>query len=526
MLKGPYSILFRRNSPTSYGAKKNSPMLFPFAKNHEQELAVDDLRQQRSWAALENRSWALAHVFRDTLGLAPGEHAALLMGNCVECIEICLGAMLSGIWLTPINSHLSAEEVQYILKDCDAKILFSDEEHQPQGAKAAAIPCVLAGRQLDDLLAEASSEPFAPEEPAGGNMLYTSGTSGRPKGVIRSLPPTLRDALSHCRESGKGLGLDGAGPHLVTGPLYHAAPLAYALWDLLNGASLIIMPRWNTEQCLELITTRQVRHSHMVPTMFVRLLALETQPDAAPSSLERVLHGAAPISREVKKKMIQCWGPVFVEYWGATEGGTYTLADSAQWLSHPGTVGQALPHYEVYACDEAGRRLPANHEGQLFCRHRELEQVFRYHKNPSQTKTAHSEPHVFSVGDIGHVDDDGFVYLCDRKSNMIISGGVNIYPAEIERILINHPAIADVCVFGVPDEEWGESVKAAVECVSGMTGSEALSAEILSFAAQHLAKYKRPRSIDFHEHLPRQPNGKLATRSLRDPYWAERGRKV
>jgi len=503
-------------------------MLFPFAKNHALELAVDDLRQQRSWAALENRSWALAHYLRDTLGLTPGEHAALLMGNRVECIEICLGAMLSGIWLTPINSHLSAEEVQYILDDCDAKVLFSDEEHQSQRADSKAIPCVLAGRELDDLLTNASTEPFSPEEPAGGNMLYTSGTSGRPKGVVRNLPPTLRDALTSCRDSGKGLGMDGAGPHLVTGPLYHAAPLAYALWDLLNGAPLIIMPRWNTEQCLELIATHKVRHSHMVPTMFVRLLALpeETRSQAQRSSLERVLHGAAPISLEVKKRMIEWWGQVFVEYWGATEGGTYTLADSSQWLSHPGTVGQALPHYEVYACNEAGKRLPANQEGQLFCRHRELEQVFRYYKDSTQTKAAHPEPHIFSAGDIGRVDENGFVYLCDRKSNMLISGGVNIYPAEIERILINHPAIADVCVFGVPDQEWGESVKAAIECIPGITGSEALRAEILAFAAQHLANYKRPRSIDFHERLPRQPNGKLATRSLRDPYWAKQGRKV
>ena len=176
--------------------------------------------------------------------------------------------------------------------------------------------------------------------------------------------------------------------------------------------------------------------------------------------------------------------------------------------------------------DEAGKRLPANREGQLFCRHRELAQVFRYYKDSAQTETAHPEPYVFSAGDIGRVDDDGFVYLCDRKSNLIISGGVNIYPAEIERVLMDHPAIADVCVFGVPDPEWGESVKAAVECNTGTASSKTLSEEILSFAARHLAKYKLPRSIDFHEHLPRQPNGKLATRSLRDPYWTKRGRKI
>ncbi len=322
-------------------------MLFPFAKNHARELAVDDLCRQRSWQELEDRSWALAHAFRNSLGLAPGDHAAYILGNRVECIEICLGALLSGIWLTPINSHLNAAEVQYILDDCDARVVFSDKEHRglidsactngDSKGSSRPVRCVLVGREFDELLAGQSREPLPFDEPAGGNMLYTSGTSGRPKGVIRTLPPSLREALAHCRESGKGLGLDGSGPHLVTGPLYHAAPLAYALWDLLNGAPLVIMPRWNTKECLQLIASRQIRHSHMVPTLFVRLLALpeETRTEATLSSLERVLHGAAPISLEVKKNMIRWWGEVFVEYWGATEGGTYTLADSHQWLSHP-----------------------------------------------------------------------------------------------------------------------------------------------------------------------------------------------
>jgi long-chain acyl-CoA synthetase len=228
----------------------------------------------------------------------------------------------------------------------------------------------------------------------------------------------------------------------------------------------------------------------------------------------------------IKERMIAWWGEVLVEYWGATEGGVSTLVDSADWLAHPGTVGRALPSFEVFATDDDGNRLPPGQVGTLYCRHRQLNQVFVYHRDPAKTAEAHPEPSVFTTGDVGRVEADGYVYLCDRKSNMIISGGVNIYPAEIEQILQEHPAVADVGVFGIPDAEWGETVKAAIEVAPGHQPSPELEAEILAFARQHLAGFKVPRSIDFEPALPRHPTGKLLIRLLRDRYWGDQEKKI
>jgi long-chain acyl-CoA synthetase len=311
---------------------------------------------------------------------------------------------------------------------------------------------------------------------------------------------------------------------MVTGPLYHAAPLLFAFYDQVNGAPLVILPQWDDAAALELLQERDIRHTHMVPTMFVRMLNLpeSTRSRFDPSALRLVLHGAAPMSVAVKRRMIDWWGEVLVEYWGATEGGTTTLVDSADWLAHPGTVGRALPSFDVFAVDDHGKRLPPGEVGVLYCRHKKLRQVFEYHHAPEQTAEAHPEPFLFNIGDIGRVEEDGYVYLSDRKSNMIISGGVNIYPAEIEQVLQEHPAVADVGVFGIPDPEWGEAVKAAVELIPGRQPSPELEAEIRAFAREQLADYKVPRSIDFENGLPRYPTGKLHVRLLRDPYWKQR----
>jgi long-chain acyl-CoA synthetase len=328
--------------------------------------------------------------------------------------------------------------------------------------------------------------------------------------------------------AGNLLGLDGRGPHLVTGPLYHSAPIGFSNIDFHNGAPLLLMAKWDPQETLRIMREREVRNSHLVPTMFVRLLRLPEEEREAfdPSSLHAIVHGAAPIAPQVKQRMIEWWGPVLVEYWGSTEGGVFTLVGSEDWLTRPGTVGKAIPTYDVFAVDGDGNRLPPGEIGTLYTRNLVTKEVFEYHQAPDKTAGAHLEPGVFTMGDVGPVDADGFVYLSDRAANMIISGGVNIYPAEIEQALIDHPAVADVAVFGIPDDEWGEQVKAAVELSEGYEPTPEVEADIIAFAREHLAGYKVPRSVDFHDQLPRHPTGKLYTRLLRDTYWKGESRFI
>jgi len=505
-------------------------VILEHARRDPQGLALDDGVRRRSWAELADRAMRAARLLRGELGLREGDHAALLLGNRAEAVELVHAAFLAGVWLTPVNTHLAPEEVAYVLGDSGARVLFVDDEHAKL-AQGASVPAVLrAGDELERALAAASDEPLPLEGPAGGTMLYTSGTTGRPKGVKRRRAASLGEALAGQERYGRSIRLDGSGPHLVTGPLYHAAPLLFAIYDQQNGAPLHVMPRFDERELLRLVGERAIAHTHLVPTMFVRLLRLPDAERAAfdPSPLRTVLHGAAPIAPSVKQRMIEWWGPVLVEYWGGSEGGVTTLVDSAEWLAHPGTVGRALPHYEVFAVDAEGRRLPPGAEGRLFSRHRSEARLFEYHA--AEAKTAGSylpdDPHAFTLGDVGRVDAEGFVYLSDRESNMIISGGVNIYPQEVERVLAEHPAVADVGVFGVPDDEWGERVKAAVELAAGFAPGAALEAELLRFARERLAGYKVPRSIDFEPALPRTPAGKLYTRLLRDRYWQGRERRI
>jgi long-chain acyl-CoA synthetase len=277
-----------------------------------------------------------------------------------------------------------------------------------------------------------------------------------------------------------------------------------------------------------LLEEREIAHTHLVPTMFVRLLRLPEEARArfhAPA-LRVVLHGAAPISPSTKRAAIDWLGPILVEYWGATESGVITLVDSEDWLAHPETVGRALPAWEVFAADEHGQPLPAGENGTLYARHARTEGVFAYHGDAEKTAAAYLAPDVFTIGDIGRVEGDGRVYLADRVSHTIISGGVNIYPAEIEHVLQDHPAVADVAVFGIPDDEWGEQVKAAIELAPEARASDTLGEEILAYARERLAGYKVPRSLDFHAALPRNDSGKLYVRRLRDPYWEGRTRRI
>ena len=503
-------------------------MLFDMAAADPDGVALDDLSRTRSWAEFIDRTTRIAHLLRDELRLKPEDHVALLMDNRVEFVELTFGAMLAGVWITPINWHLKAAETAYVIENSGAQVVFTDPAHEAMARQSAGTSELLPLEALEAALVDASDQPMPPDGPSGGTMIYTSGTTGRPKGVKRGRPPTLGATLTEIASKATAMGLDGNGPHMVTGPLYHAAPLLFAVYDQVNGAPLVILPQWDDARALELLQERAIRRTHMVPTMFVRLLNLPegVRSRFDPSALRLVLHGAAPMSVAVKRRMIDWWGEVLVEYWGATEGGATTLVDSADWLAHPGTVGRALPSFEVFAVDDQGERLPPGEVGVLYCRHRTLRQVFEYHRAPEQTAEAHPEPFLFNIGDVGRVEEDGYVYLSDRKSNLIISGGVNIYPAEIEQILQEHPAVADVGVFGIPDPEWGEAVKAAVELHPGRPPSPELEAEIRAFARERLADYKVPRSIDFENELPRYPTGKLHVRLLRDRYWKQHDRNI
>ena len=496
-------------------------------RRNSDSVALDDLTRRRTWAELATRVSGTAHLLREEFNVRPHEHVAVLMNNRVEYVETILGAIEAGVWITPVNRHLAPDEIKYVLSDSGARVVFTDPEHAAL-VETSNVQVVVAGTQLDDALDAAGSDPFPLDGPAGGTMIYTSGTTGRPKGVKRARATTLGAAVERMIAGGARLGLDGCGPHLVTGPLYHAAPLLFAVYDLLAGAPMIVMPRWDERRFLELVGMCHVRHTHLVPTMFVRLLRLPEieRRRFDPSPLHLVLHGAAPVAEEVKRRMIDWWGPVLVEYWGATEGGYCTLVDSHDWLAHPGTVGRATESFEVFAVSEDGRRLPPGKEGLLYCRHKTLERPFEYHGDPLKTEAAYLSPGVFTIGDMGWVDEEEYVYLTDRKSNMIISGGVNIYPAEIELVLQQHEAVADACVFGIPDEEWGESVKAAVELRPGTEPTPALAEEILRWMRGRLASYKVPRSIDFEPSLPRHPTGKIITRALRDRYWQGKDRNV
>jgi long-chain acyl-CoA synthetase len=494
-------------------------------------LALDDGTRRRTWAELDDRTNRLARWIHD-LGARPGDHVATLLGNRVECVELLLAGLEAGVWLTPINWHLTRDEVAYVVADSGARVLFTDPDYAPLARAVFDGPVVVTGEAFEAGVRDAPDAPQPADAPAGGPMIYTSGTTGRPKGVKRHRAPTLAAAREGQLAYARSTGLAGPGPHLVTGPCYHAAPLMFAIYAQTAGAPILILPRWDEREALRVVQEREVGQTHLVPTMFVRLLRLPEEERAAfaAPALHLVLHGAAPVSRAVKERMLDWWGDVLVEYWGATESGVVTLTDAVQWRAHPETVGRVLASFEVFAVDDAGGRLPPGETGLLYARHRSTPHFFAYHDAPEKTAASFLDDHTFTIGDIGRVERDAagddWVYLADRQSHMIISGGVNIYPAEVEAVLQEHPAVADVAVFGVPDDEWGESVKAAIELRDGRAPSDALAAEILGWSRERLAGYKVPRSIDFEAALPRHASGKLYLRMLRDPYWEGRSRRI
>lgn len=484
---------------------------FLFGNADPRGLAVECGAVRLTRMELAQRAVAFAATLRGE-GLEVDDHAALLCRNRVEVFEVVLGALLAGVWLTPVNWHLTPQEIAYILADSGARLVVVDDAHRelvPASARA-----LVLGDAYEAQLAAAGPFEMHPEAPPGGTMMYTSGTSGQPKGVKRHRGASLATTLDTYRATARLVGFHEPGVHLVPGPLYHAAPLLFAVYDALAGSSVVVMERWDTERCLALLSERDVTHVHLVPTMIVRLLRLlDERGQVAPAGLRVLLHGAAPIAPTVKHAAIARFGRVLTEYWGATEGGVYTLLDSPAWLAHPGSVGRPLPSFEVYAVDDTGARLDANQRGTLVCRHRLLPEPFVYHHDPEKTRAAYIADGVFSVGDLGHVDEDGYVYLSDRRSNLILSGGVNIYPAEVERVLASHAGVADVVVTGAPDAEWGERVVGVVEPMPGVP-VDTLEAELRALCEAQLARFKHPVAYRFVEQLPRLPSGKVRSPDL------------
>ena len=483
------------------------------------------------------RSNQLVHGLR-ALGLEPGDSIATLLPNGIEAVEVYLAALQAGWFLTPVNFHLAGPEIAYIVDNCEAKAFIAharfaeaaqaaaDEIELPKEARFAVRGDVAGFRPFGELT-DGQPTGTPSDRTAGVTMHYTSGTTGRPKGVKRSLSgldPDVSAELYAMFLALFGIPEDGDNVHLVAAPNYHTAVTTFGGNSLQAGHTIVQMDKWEPEETLRLIDRYGVTHTHMVPTMFHRMLAL---PDGVKekhnvSSMRWAVHAAAPCPVDVKRRMLEWWGPVIYEYYAATEGGG-TLVTPEEWLEKPGTVGKPWPIARVKVLDDDGRELAPGEIGTVYM-HMDTGS-FEYKDDPDKTAASH-EGDFFTVGDMGYLDADGFLFLCDRKSDMIIAGGVNIYPAEIEGELLTHPKVGDAAVFGIPDPDLGEQIKAVVEPAPGVEAGDDLAAEIMEHLRPRLGKYKWPRSVDFIDEMPRDPSGKLYKRRLRDPYWEGRERAI
>jgi long-chain acyl-CoA synthetase len=469
------------------------------------------------------------------LGLSTGDTVATLLPNGVAALAMYFAAIETGLYVVPVNWHQVADEVAYILGDSAAGVFVAHERFTGVAADAAsragmrhrfAVGQIPGFAPLGSLGDDGSPErPFPRTH--GAPMLYTSGTSGRPKGVRRPLTGADPDAAAVTATW--FFHLFGLAPfdghvHLCGSPLYHTAVLNFAAISIQLGHPVVLMDSWDPEEALRLIERHRVTHTHVVPTQFRRLLALPepVRLGYGTGSLRAVIHSAAPCPPEVKRRMIEWLGPVIVEYYAATEGGG-TLITSEEWLRKPGSVGLPWPGSQVRVLDRAGQPVAPGQQGLVYLRMGTSS--FSYHNDEEKTAAARAGD-LFTVGDIGYLDEDGYLFLCDRGSDVVISGGVNIYPAEIEAELSCHPAVADVAVFGIPNDDWGEEVKAVVEPVPGAQAGPGLTEELLAFLDGRLARFKLPRTVDYVAELPRDPNGKLYKRRLRDPYWAGRDQAI
>jgi len=492
-------------------------------------LIMAESGESVTYAELEARGNRLAHLLRAT-GLRRLDHYAIFMENNARYIECCAAGERAGLYYTCINSFVTPGELAYIVNNSLSQVLITSTAKR-ETALAALPDCpkvklvlIVDGASEGKILnldAETSDLPSSPiaDESLGVAMLYSSGTTGRPKGVLRPVPlqppaqmhPLLAFLMKLWRYR------DGL-TYLSPAPLYHAAPQVGVNLTIRAGGTVVIMETFDAERFLQLVDTHRVTHAQLVPTMFSRMLKL---PEAVRlrcelSSLEVAIHAAAPCPVPVKEEMIAWWGPKLLEYYGATEGMGFTCCDSEEWLAHKGTVGKSV-FGDLHILDETMREVPSGATGKLWFK---TATPFEYFNDPEKTASARSaDGSMSTVGDIGHVDADGYVYLTDRAAFMIICGGVNIYPQECENLLITHPKVADAAVFGVPNEELGEEVKAIVQPMPGVEPCAETAEELIAFCRENLARVKCPRSIDFEAQLPRLPTGKLYKTALRERYW-------
>ncbi|MFI0371850.1 AMP-binding protein [Actinomadura sp. 1N219] len=484
-----------------------------------------------SYGGLHSEVNRLSNALND-LGLRPGDALATVLGNRPEFLTVMLAALQSGLYLVPVSRHSTRPEIGYVLADCGAKAVVTESAFADAvsgAADEAGVPAegrVSAGpadgyRSMAGLCVSGSAEPPGKRR-TGSIMLYTSGTTGRPKGVRRPLLDIAPEAVAGVlrRTLARHLGLEpGDEVHLAVGPLYHSAPCVHALMALHLGHAVVVAPRFRPEHTLQLIQRHGVTNAFMVPTMFHRMLALPDDVRARydVSSLRRVYHSAAPVPVETKRRMLDWWGPVLYEYYGSTESGPVVLSGPDEWLARPGTVGRPVDGVQIKILDAEGGEVPAGETGLIYA---SGHPGFEYHGDPAKTASAMRDG-FYTAGDLGHVDGDGWLYMSDRRADLIISGGVNVYPAEIESVLLQHPGVADAAVIGVPDDDWGQVAVALVEPADETRAGAGLAAALLAHCEPRLARPKHPRRVEFRASLPRTPSGKLSRRRVRDAYLRE-----
>jgi long-chain acyl-CoA synthetase len=493
----------------------------------------------QTFAELDAAANRFSHVLRKA-GVQPGDHVAVCLENHPDYFSVIWGCHYAGAIYTACSSRLTSPELEYVLADCQAKVFVTSIYKREQATEIVAATSGVGLRLMldgvvdgyesyEDAVAAQPPTPLEEERVAGTDMLYSSGTTGFPKGITRPFVATPLDETPAGVASMLGLlfGLTQDSVYLSPAPNYHAAPLRFCLGAQGSGATTVVMEHFDAEQFLVMVDRYAITHTQVVPTMFVRMLKLPDEVRTAydVSSLQCVIHAAAPCPIPVKQQMIEWWGPVIHEYYAGTEGNGFVYCNSEMWLAHPGTVGMPIGCV-VHICGDDGEDLPHYESGTIYF---EGGAEFEYHNDPEKTRSSRHPKGWSTLGDVGYLDDDNYLYLTDRKAYMIISGGVNIYPQEAENVLITHPKVVDVAVFGVPNEDFGEEVKAVVQPVTMPASPEeaaTLAKELIAYARSQLADVKCPRTVDFSAELPRHPTGKLYKRLLKDEYWKQAGRAI